>query len=96
LRGVILNSSVLLYVFCREKNPMQRIFIKKCFLFTVGSVCHVKQFTAGGRCLADEEVETGVRKWLRQQSKDFHAAGLDTLVKHWDKCSNVGGGCFEK
>jgi hypothetical protein len=26
----------------------------------------------GGR-----EVETEVRKWLRQQSKDFHAAGFD-------------------
>jgi hypothetical protein len=24
---------------------MQRIFIKKCFLLVVGSVCHVKQFT---------------------------------------------------
>jgi hypothetical protein len=32
---------------------MQRIFIKKCFLFTVGSVCHVKRFTTGGEKLAD-------------------------------------------
>jgi hypothetical protein len=29
----------------------------------------------------DEEVETKVRKWLRQQSKDFCAAGLDALIK---------------
>jgi hypothetical protein len=28
---------------------MQRIFIKKCFLFTVGSVCRVKRFTTGSR-----------------------------------------------
>jgi hypothetical protein len=40
----------------------------------------------------DEEVETEVRKWLRQQSKDFYAAGLDALVKLWDKCITVGGG----
>jgi hypothetical protein len=44
----------------------------------------------------DEEVETEVRKWLRQQSKDFYAAGFDELVKRWDKCVNVGGGYVEK
>jgi hypothetical protein len=33
--------------FCWRKDSMQRIFIKKCFLFTVGSVCRVKRFTAG-------------------------------------------------
>jgi hypothetical protein len=36
------------------------------------------------------------RKWLRQQSKDFCAAGFDTLVKRWDKCINVGGEYVEK
>jgi hypothetical protein len=38
----------------------------------------------------DEEVETEERKWLRQQSKDFFAAGFDALVKRWDRCINVG------
>jgi hypothetical protein len=76
---------------------MQRIFIKKCFLFTVGSVCSVKQFHLGGKCFADnEDVETEVRKWLRQQSKDFYAAGFDALIKRWDKCIKVGGGYAEK
>jgi hypothetical protein len=37
-----------------------------------------------------------VRKWLRQQSKDFCAAGFDALVKRWDKCIDVGGGYVEK
>jgi hypothetical protein len=32
--------------FWEQKSPMQRVFIKKCFLFTVGSVCSVKWFTA--------------------------------------------------
>jgi histone-lysine N-methyltransferase SETMAR len=50
----------------------------------------------GGKRFADEEVETEVRKWLRQQSKDFYAAGFDTLVKRWDKCIIVGGGYIEK
>jgi hypothetical protein len=39
----------------------------------------------------DEEVETEVWKWLRQQSKDFYAASFDTLLK----CLNVGGGYAE-
>jgi hypothetical protein len=46
----------------------------------------------GGKSFADgQEVQTEVRKWLRQQSKDFYAAGLDALVEQWDKSINVGG-----
>jgi hypothetical protein len=44
----------------------------------------------------EEEHETEVRKWLRQQSKDFYAAHVDALVKRWDGCINVGGGGVEK
>jgi hypothetical protein len=36
------------------------------------------------------------REWLRQQSKDLYPVGFDALVKQWDKCINVGGGCVEK
>jgi hypothetical protein len=82
---------------------MERIFIKKCFLFRVGSVFRVKRFTTGsrhshlgGKPFADEEVETEVRIWLRQQSKDLYAAVFDALLKRRDKCSNVDGGYVEK
>jgi hypothetical protein len=34
-------------VFFGQKDSMQRIFIKKCFLLTVGSVSRVKRLTAG-------------------------------------------------
>jgi hypothetical protein len=34
---------------CGHKDSMQRIFVKKYFLFTVGSVCRVKRFTTGSR-----------------------------------------------
>jgi hypothetical protein len=37
-----------------------------------------------------------MRKWMRQQSKDFFAAGFEALVKRWDKCINVGGGYVQK
>jgi hypothetical protein len=54
---------------------VERTFIKKCFLFTVGSQL------SGRRFADDEEVETEVRKWPRQQSKDLHASGFDALAK---------------
>jgi hypothetical protein len=37
-----------------------------------------------------------LRLWLRQQSKDFYAAGFDALVKRWDKFMSVGGGYVEE
>jgi histone-lysine N-methyltransferase SETMAR len=56
----------------------------------------LKTHLGGKRFADDEQVETEVRKWLRQQSKDFCAAGFDALVKRWDTCINVGGGFVEK
>jgi hypothetical protein len=53
-----------------------------------------EEFSQGRSKVADDETE--VRKWLRQQSKDFYAAGFDALVKLWDKFINVGGGYVEK
>jgi hypothetical protein len=63
----------------------------------VGRFCCVKRFSLGGKRFADdEEVETKVRKWLRQQSKEFNDVGSDELVKRWGKCINVGGGYVEE
>jgi hypothetical protein len=52
LRYVLLKSSILLCVFCGQKDSMERIFIKKCFMFMVGSVYHVKQFTTDREILS--------------------------------------------
>jgi hypothetical protein len=63
----------------------------------MGSICHVKWFRFGGKGVADiKEDETEVRKWLRQQTKHFYAAGFDALATRWDNCINVGGGYVEK
>jgi hypothetical protein len=80
---------------------MQRISIKKYFLFLVGSEGAHKVVLMWvekhGKHFSDnEEVETEVQKRLRQQSKDFYAAGFDTLVIQWYECINVGGGYVEK
>jgi hypothetical protein len=56
--------------FCGPKDSMQEIVIKKCLLFKVRSACRGKRFHLGGKRFADdEEVETEVLKWLRQQSR---------------------------
>jgi hypothetical protein len=54
----------------------------------------VEEFSQGGSKVVDDETET--RKWLRQQTKDFYAAGFGALMKRWEKCINVGGGYVEK
>jgi hypothetical protein len=87
-------------IFCGKTNSMQRMFTKKCFLFTVGSVCRVKRFTTGSRNFnkdfrKSQMVPDQARKWLREESKHFYAAGIDALVRRWDSCINVGGGYVE-
>jgi hypothetical protein len=71
------QSSIVLFSWA--KDSMQRIVINKYFLLTIRSVCRVKQFTAGSRNVVNISLVTK-RKWLRQQSKDFYAAGFDALV----------------
>jgi hypothetical protein len=51
----------------------------------------------GGKHFAyDEDVETELRMWQRQQPKDSCAAGFDVVVERWDKCTNFGGGYVEE
>jgi hypothetical protein len=74
---------------------------KEMLLVYGGSVCRVKWFTAWWRnSLMDvrksQMMPDQVGKWLRQQTKDFYAAGFDALVKRWDKCINVGVRYAEK
>jgi predicted DCC family thiol-disulfide oxidoreductase YuxK len=54
----------------------------------------VEKFSQGRLKVADH-ARPGCRS-LRQQSKDFYAAGFDALVTQWDKCINVGDGYVEK
>jgi hypothetical protein len=81
--GVYYGRAVICCAFvCGQKDSMQRVLIKKYFLFTVGSVCRVKLFTTGStNFLKDvrksQMVPDQVRKWLRQQSKDFYAGGFE-------------------
>jgi hypothetical protein len=73
-------------------KEMFRVYGGKCLPRNAVHICVENR----GKGFADnDEVETEVRKWLRQ-SKDSYAACFDSLVKRWDKCINVGGGYVEK
>jgi hypothetical protein len=57
------------------EDSMQRLFIKKYFLLTLGSVCRVKRFILGGKIFTnDEDVETEAQKRLRKQSTNLYSA----------------------
>jgi hypothetical protein len=47
LEGCTTGEQRSIMHFRGQKDSVQRIFIKKCSLFMVGSVCIVKRFTAG-------------------------------------------------
>jgi hypothetical protein len=49
--------------FCGQKDSVQRIFIRKCFLFTVGSVYRVKRFTTGLRNSLKDVRKSQMMKW---------------------------------
>jgi hypothetical protein len=71
--ATVLERSVVLFFF-GQKDSMQRIVIRKCFLFTAGSVFRVKRFTTGSRnSLKDvrksQMLPDQAQKWLRQQLK---------------------------
>jgi hypothetical protein len=88
------------FSFVGERNQCKDILAE--MLPVYGGKCLSRKavhnwFEKRGKSFADDkEFETEMRKWLRQQSKDFCAAGFDALVKRWDKCINVGGGYVEK
>jgi hypothetical protein len=61
-------------------KEMFPVYGGKCLLHLFG---RLKKYLGGKPFADDKEVETEVQKWLRQQSKDFYAAGFDALVKRW-------------
>ncbi|GBM62306.1 hypothetical protein AVEN_239436-1 [Araneus ventricosus] len=51
----------------------------------------------GGKHFADDDdAKHEVLLWMRQQLKELYAAGIGALIKHWDKCINIGGDYVEK
>jgi hypothetical protein len=75
------------------KDTMERIFIKKCFLFTVGSVCRVKRFTTGWQTFRWWRISWNgggeVAEWLRvstQWSNDGTSVSMLVEDMSRNKC----------
>ena len=43
-----------------------------------------------------EEVKAAVSNWLRTQSTEFYAKGIDNLISRWNKCVAKEGDYVEK
>jgi hypothetical protein len=54
----------------------------------------VEKFSQGRSKFADD-ARPGAEV-AETTAKIFYAAGFDVMLKQWDKCINVGGGCVEK
>jgi hypothetical protein len=77
-----------------EKGPNVKDINKKFPVY--GGKCLSRGKKRGNNFTDEEEVEAEGRKWLRQQTKDYCAAGFDSPIKRWEKCMNVDGGYVEK
>ncbi|GBN69696.1 hypothetical protein AVEN_107836-1 [Araneus ventricosus] len=60
------------------------------------SVGPLKQHPGCKHFADDDDVQHDVLLWMRQQPKEFHAAGIGVMIKRWDKCINIGGDYIEK
>ncbi|GBN55496.1 hypothetical protein AVEN_207105-1, partial [Araneus ventricosus] len=56
----------------------------------------LKQHLEGKYFADDDDVQHEVLLWMRQQHKEFYAAGIGTLIKGWNKRINIGGDYAEK
>jgi hypothetical protein len=78
------RSGVRFYLWAKGLNALD---IRKEMFPVYGGKCLSCKAVLSGiekldkRFADDEEVETEVREWPRQPSKDFYAAGFDALVK---------------
>ncbi|XP_064470050.1 uncharacterized protein LOC135384794 [Ornithodoros turicata] len=56
----------------------------------------LKAFLGGRHFSCDDEVKNAVRSWLLRAGKDFYAAGIQALVKRWEKYISGAGDYVEK
>jgi hypothetical protein len=93
-----LRAAFCCVFFCGRKDSMQRIFITKCFLFTVGSVCHLKRFTTGWQTFrwwrrgwngGAKVAETTVKRLLSLGSRRTGKAMGQVYQCWWKICREV-------
>jgi hypothetical protein len=56
----------------------------------------LKEALGGKKFRTDDEVKEAVHNWLHSHSEDFFPHGIQTLVKRWNTCIELGGDYVEK
>ena len=56
----------------------------------------LKESMKGIHFQTDKEVKAAVSNWLRTQSTEFYAKGIDNLISRWNKCVAKEGDYVEK
>lgn len=56
----------------------------------------LKSHTRGLKMDSEDEVKSTVSEWLRSQSAEFYAMGMQKLVHRWEKCVALSGDYVEK
>ena len=56
----------------------------------------IKECVRGEHYASDEEVKTVVIKWLKEQSIEFHGAGIYALIQRWNITIERNSDFFEK
>ncbi|GBN03924.1 hypothetical protein AVEN_137995-1 [Araneus ventricosus] len=56
----------------------------------------LKQHLIGKHFADGDDIQHKVLKWMRQQPREFYAAGIGALIKRWDNYINIGGDYLEK
>ncbi|KMQ89832.1 histone-lysine n-methyltransferase setmar [Lasius niger] len=56
----------------------------------------LKEYLGGRRFQSEDEFKTCVLQWFRRHDKSFNSAGINALVRRWQKCCDVNGKYAEK
>ncbi|GBN16950.1 hypothetical protein AVEN_185101-1, partial [Araneus ventricosus] len=96
-----LNVVIICSVFLQDVVLVDRIDENRLWLSLVGQYTastsqprlRSKRFSSDDD---DDDVQHKALLWMRQQHKEFYAAGIEALIKRWGKCINIGGDYAEK
>jgi uncharacterized protein (UPF0128 family) len=86
--NVLPKSRVLFCIFLHAKRLVAKDVHKEMFIVCCGKRLSRKAVHNSVEKFS-QKMPDQARKWLRQQSKDFRAAGFDALVEAIGQCINV-------
>ena len=56
---------------------------------------HLDNFLQGKRFHNQQDAENALQEFIKSQSMDFYATGVNKLISHWQKCADCNGSYFD-